>query len=376
MISCRLRVVALDKAPTYTALSYVWGSSTNTKEITLDGRPFPVRHNLWNFLQQWQATREGAKDANHFLWIDAICINQDSVSERNHQVPMMREIYSKAAKVVAWLGVGPKSVVNAIKQIRHWDSQHFDGKVLLDVKMELSYLDRLTSSDYWNRLWIIQEYILAKEVELWCGHSTLKAVVIAKLFLALQNFYDPEPPLVARASGSGGSSHGTYFIPAYEAGPRRVRFKVFDQRWPNAGMIMRYRMDKDLPRKFRLRGESSPRGAYELSLSNRFSDISDAFSSAACSDTKDRVYGLLSLVSPEELRKFPITVDYSKTTSQLFADLFDRQCRQEKDSTFRKYCNRDIMHDTERLQRYLGLNDEDKEVIAAKAKVEESRKTA
>jgi hypothetical protein len=52
MISCRLRVVALDKAPTYTALSYVWGSSTNTKNITLDGRPFPVRHNLWNFLQQ------------------------------------------------------------------------------------------------------------------------------------------------------------------------------------------------------------------------------------------------------------------------------------------------------------------------------------
>jgi hypothetical protein len=119
---------------------------------------------------------------------------------------MMGEIYSKAAKVVAWLGVGLKSVGNAIKQIRHWDSRHFDGKVLLDVRMELSYLDRLTSSDYWNRLWIIQEYILAKKVELWCGNSTLKAVVIAKLFLALQNFYDPELPLVTRPSGGSSAT--------------------------------------------------------------------------------------------------------------------------------------------------------------------------
>jgi ribosomal protein S15P/S13E len=88
------------------------------------------------------------------------------------------------------------------------------------------------------------------------------------------------------------------------------------------------------------------------------------------------VYSLLSLMSPEELRKFPITINYSKTTSQLFADLFNRQCQQEKDSTFPKYSTTDIMHDMKRLQRHLELNNKDKEVIAAKAKVEESQKTA
>jgi hypothetical protein len=40
------------------------------------------------------------------LWADAICINQDDIDERNIQVNMMSEIYTKAASVAIWLGVG------------------------------------------------------------------------------------------------------------------------------------------------------------------------------------------------------------------------------------------------------------------------------
>jgi len=38
------------------------------------------------------------------LWIDAVCINQDDLDEKTAQVRMMKEIYSGAVEVVAWLG--------------------------------------------------------------------------------------------------------------------------------------------------------------------------------------------------------------------------------------------------------------------------------
>ncbi|KAL2124105.1 hypothetical protein VTJ04DRAFT_470 [Mycothermus thermophilus] len=38
------------------------------------------------------------------LWIDALCINQDDIDERNSQVLLMGELYRHAAAVLSWLG--------------------------------------------------------------------------------------------------------------------------------------------------------------------------------------------------------------------------------------------------------------------------------
>ncbi len=38
------------------------------------------------------------------LWIDAICVNQTNLEERSRQVTRMVNIYSKAARVIVWLG--------------------------------------------------------------------------------------------------------------------------------------------------------------------------------------------------------------------------------------------------------------------------------
>jgi hypothetical protein len=37
-------------------------------------------------------------------WIDALCINQNDVEEKNNHVPFMREIYEYADTVSVWLG--------------------------------------------------------------------------------------------------------------------------------------------------------------------------------------------------------------------------------------------------------------------------------
>jgi hypothetical protein len=55
--------------------------------------------NLWNFLHM---AREQFSNASKIFWIDAICINQGSIPERNHQVSQMGAIYSKATDVLAW----------------------------------------------------------------------------------------------------------------------------------------------------------------------------------------------------------------------------------------------------------------------------------
>jgi hypothetical protein len=39
-----------------------------------------------------------------FLWVNAICINQDDVRERNDQVSLMDDIYGKAQQKLVWLG--------------------------------------------------------------------------------------------------------------------------------------------------------------------------------------------------------------------------------------------------------------------------------
>ena len=39
-----------------------------------------------------------------FLWIDAICINQANIQEKNHQVPLMADVYRRAEHVCVWLG--------------------------------------------------------------------------------------------------------------------------------------------------------------------------------------------------------------------------------------------------------------------------------
>ncbi|KIW04037.1 uncharacterized protein PV09_04859 [Verruconis gallopava] len=95
-------------------LSYTWGPSAPCFEITVDGKAFFVRHNLYNFLhilvQECQ---------DEYFWIDQICINQEDLPERNKLVNVMSDVY-KDANVFVWLdGLGP-STENAFDEIETW----------------------------------------------------------------------------------------------------------------------------------------------------------------------------------------------------------------------------------------------------------------
>lgn len=91
----------------YTAISYSWGmnadgDATLCRGITVDGQNFNITQNLFDCLRR---LREKST-APLGLWIDALCIDQLNLQERNAQVARMAKIYLHAEKVIAWLGEG------------------------------------------------------------------------------------------------------------------------------------------------------------------------------------------------------------------------------------------------------------------------------
>src|SRR4051794_30060890 len=83
-VECTLRNVSLNRGEPHVALSYAWGDPGSTVPILLDGVEYQVTNNLEAALRQLRAEDDGHSQ----FWIDAICIDQSNLSERNHQVRM------------------------------------------------------------------------------------------------------------------------------------------------------------------------------------------------------------------------------------------------------------------------------------------------
>lgn len=130
--------------PVYECLSYTWGNQPADRRITINGQKFLVRKNLFD------ALRNLRQKTPRSLWIDAICINQEDVEERNYQVSLMAFIYRRATRAVVWLGLSPKPYT------------HLDRQVMYIQNEENA--DAIISNPYWGRLWIIQEIVLSQDV--------------------------------------------------------------------------------------------------------------------------------------------------------------------------------------------------------------------
>ncbi|KAK1969564.1 hypothetical protein LY78DRAFT_678439 [Colletotrichum sublineola] len=105
---CTLQSTSLESAPEYEAVSYAWGDP-KVSQIPSPSRPAQTRKTYQavvsitpNVTSLLQSLRRA--DGPRVLWIDAICINQVDISERNVQVQQMRSIYTRAIRTVIWLG--------------------------------------------------------------------------------------------------------------------------------------------------------------------------------------------------------------------------------------------------------------------------------
>lgn len=146
-----LQVFAMDNAPTFKALSYEWGGKSSEKILVQieEHGSISIRPILRDFLN---TLKHFSFDHSTWFWIDQICIDRSSTTERHHQVQLMSEIYSEADEVLAWIG-------DALPNSR---CQRLGEDIWL----------RLVHCNYWKRLWMMQEVLLANKLTI-CGFENI-----------------------------------------------------------------------------------------------------------------------------------------------------------------------------------------------------------
>ncbi|KAB8298739.1 hypothetical protein EYC80_000914 [Monilinia laxa] len=168
---CFLRHATFGERPKYDALSYTWGYETRDYPISLNDQQFFVAKNLYDALvcMQQQST-EGL-----ILWIDAICINQDDILERNHQLKIIPYIYERAKLVVIWLRKEERltpPVWPEPKKIAPFEmSAHTQQRQ--DQLLLFNYLMKICLNEYWSRLWIVQEIGKARKIIISFGFEVI-----------------------------------------------------------------------------------------------------------------------------------------------------------------------------------------------------------
>ena len=233
-----LSIANLDSGIQYEALSYEWGLNEHKPErrIQVNHQQFNVKHNLYRALKE---IRHESRD--RVLWIDALCIDQDNTQEKNHQVGLMRQIYSSAQTVLVWLGPSSrdsdiamdllsalqlgKSKINpsAVSEDGCCDAIFFLVQVLLGGMSKNSHSSELRSDleimynqqrpnqrpkrqafdiianaimnlliwrTYWRRVWIIQEVMLARQIKIHCGAQAVSWDVL-RYIDPISKLWDP-----------------------------------------------------------------------------------------------------------------------------------------------------------------------------------------
>jgi Heterokaryon incompatibility protein (HET) len=153
----------------YTALSYAWGSPSEVQHfIDVNGKNLPVRQNLWEVLQEVQKS-----DFCGYLWIDAICINQSDIAEKNTQVAMMGYIFALATSVLVWLGPAADDSDYFMEVVRVAIEQGSTLDSIEELSSAARFLqatEKIRQRSYWSRTWVIQELGLSTGViTLRCG---------------------------------------------------------------------------------------------------------------------------------------------------------------------------------------------------------------
>ncbi|KAI1865321.1 uncharacterized protein JN550_008369 [Neoarthrinium moseri] len=166
-VECEITTESLSSHPEYDAISYTWadesGNASASQTILVSGTPFQVTRNCEMALK-----RVRMQFSTRRVWIDAVCIDQENVDERGHQVGLMPRIYSRAKNVLSYIGEAtPESRAITQALLRGQPASH---GVWYDI----------VSRRYFTRLWILQEVALARKAVLVCGEDSVPWEVVRK----------------------------------------------------------------------------------------------------------------------------------------------------------------------------------------------------
>jgi hypothetical protein len=168
-VNCTLDVVYLKDRTPYKALSYTWGPPGETKEITIDGSVVLVRENLYQALYHLRYPTTARR-----LWVDAVCIDQSNVDERNWQVSQMSRIYAAANEVLIWLGketmdgFGMPTVKTEFEEAPWWEPVN-PSENWTAFQEHVKKRMKLYDNEYFTRIWIVQEIMFAARITVHFG---------------------------------------------------------------------------------------------------------------------------------------------------------------------------------------------------------------
>ncbi|KAL2800032.1 heterokaryon incompatibility protein-domain-containing protein [Aspergillus keveii] len=166
-------IVRINQIPLtrYEALSY-----TSVKDPADSFEPCPV------FLgSYWDVTyvsgncgdalrRLRRQKVDRLLWVDSLCIDHTNSEEKNSQVHILGEVYSRATKVLAYIGNESPELSPAfgfLKEITAFQPGQ-DYPAIIDKEIRRS-LQALLKQPYFSQVWALQASLMAREFELVCG---------------------------------------------------------------------------------------------------------------------------------------------------------------------------------------------------------------
>ena len=163
-----------------TALSYAWGKDETDSRV--EAAPtgvdellatLSVRRNLESALRHLRQP-----NASRVLWIDAICIDQTNLAERNHEVNRMGKIYTLARRVVVWLGPAATSSTRAMN-------------IFASIGQTLVITDRyLFNRPFADELYDSKAYLDVDVPDLWEGHKlSIKALCTQQVPLDNEDYH-------------------------------------------------------------------------------------------------------------------------------------------------------------------------------------------
>jgi len=202
-IQCEIRHASIDDS--YICLSYSWGEPGDEQCIVVNDSIMRVRNNLFDFLE-----RAGKNDwlRKIWLWIDALCIDQANVGERNHQVQQMGRIFSCAEEVISWFGEDKDSIAAYFVQQISPSADRFNHR-LDDLFLKFAY------AHYWNRAWITQEVQLARKVTLLARNVKVDYRLLISTTRNLLIKYESNPYWIVpplRTNGIPPSPRGLFWV--------------------------------------------------------------------------------------------------------------------------------------------------------------------
>ncbi|KAH7355251.1 heterokaryon incompatibility protein-domain-containing protein [Rhexocercosporidium sp. MPI-PUGE-AT-0058] len=195
-IQCDFLVVNLDDLPCeYIAISYLWGSSEKPQKVWCDGFSIDVTVSAMSVLHM-----AALNPALGYIWIDALCIDQGNVSEKAVQIRLMRDVYSTARWTIAWLGDATPSTDEAMDFITTLrtaleklqdENDDITQNALVNAEgcqhpsSGWTALISLLEHAYFRRVWILQEMVLASQVDIICGKRGVPWLELAYIVLQL-----------------------------------------------------------------------------------------------------------------------------------------------------------------------------------------------